>query len=168
MPERECKQAEILKYHRKHRHILVVIVFADIYAVEEYLALGRIVKTAEELDEGRFSAAVHADDGKLFAYPEFQADVPQSIAPGVRVFERNIAEFDVILIVVPLFDRQRAPVHIVRNIKIGKITLCVSVVDKRELHGAHDARNCGKKQHDGRNILRDRADGHSAAERRTY
>lgn len=59
---RECKQLEVLENDRKKLHILIVVIVTDIHAVKEDFAAVGIVKTAQKLDEGRFSCAVKSDD----------------------------------------------------------------------------------------------------------
>ena len=57
LSEREGENPEILKNHRKEAAVFLIVVFADVNAVEPDAALRHIVQTAEKLDEGGFAGA---------------------------------------------------------------------------------------------------------------
>ena len=75
-------ELEILKYHGKYSHVIVIAVLADVDAVEQNLPLLRVVQAAQELDEGGLAAAVFAHDGKPFSNLEPHIHMAQR--PDVR------------------------------------------------------------------------------------
>ena len=70
-------QLEVLEHHGEHIHVITVIVLANVDAVEEDLALLRIVQAAQELDECGLAASVLANDGQPLAHLELHAHIPQ-------------------------------------------------------------------------------------------
>ena len=56
--QRLADELEILKYHGKYSHVIVIAVLADVDAVEQNLPLLRVVQAAQELDEGGLAAAI--------------------------------------------------------------------------------------------------------------
>ena len=58
LPEGESEQAEVLKHNGEQRLILRIVIFSDINAVEQDLALRRVIEPAQQLDERRLTAAV--------------------------------------------------------------------------------------------------------------
>lgn len=129
----EREEIEILKYNGKDRKILFVLIFADIDAVQEDLAFGRVVKAAKQLDEGGLSAAVHANDGHSFANMKFNIHMTQGIGIRCGVAEGNISEFDFISVIAvitegPFFNRQGTLIHTIGHIDIGKYILHIPIV----------------------------------------
>ena len=155
MTKRKRKQPEILEHHGENRKIFVIVVLFDVHSVEQDFALGGVIKTAEQLDKRGFAAAVHAYNRKLFPYLELQVHMAEGICFRVRVFERNVAELDIVFVVIALFHRKSALIHGVWNVEIREKALEIAVVDKRKLKRAHNAGNCGEQQHNAGNVLRD-------------
>ena len=165
LPKLEGKEPEILKDDGKNGHILVVIIFPDIHAVEKNLALCRIVQPAEKFDKRRLARAVHPDDRQLFADPEFQVYMPQCITIRVRIPERNVAEFDIVLVIVAFFNGKRALIHVVWNIEIREIPPEIIMVLDRQLRGRHQIADRLDKHHQTGDVSGNRAHAHLARQR---
>ena len=67
-----------------------IVVFADINAVKQYLALDRVVQPAQELYHGRLAGAVDPDHRQTLARGQLQVDMAQH-----PVFAAGVAEGDV-------------------------------------------------------------------------
>ena len=121
MPQGLGQQVEILEHHGEDVQILAVIVFADIEIIHDDLSFRGFIEAAEELYEGGFAASVHAYHSQTFSGTQVQIDVAQGKAAAARVPEADVAEGDVKLPVAALFHGQAALVHIVFDVKEGKV-----------------------------------------------
>ena len=166
LPEGESEQAEVLKHNGEQRLILRIVIFSDINAVEQDLALRRVIEPAQQLDERRLTAAVAADDGQLFADAELHAHMAQRIGLRVGIAKGHIAEFHLIAIVIALFHTERALIHGVWDIEVVEIALHVFLVRDGNPNRARQPGDARQQQHDGRDIPRDGADGQAAPQRR--
>ena len=72
----------------------------DINAIEQNFSFCRVIQATEKFYEGGLSRTVHSDDCKPFSNAEFQADMPQGISIGTRIFERYVTKFNFIIIIV--------------------------------------------------------------------
>ena len=135
LTETEGKQLEILEHNRENTHIFLIIIFSDINSVQQNFTFGWIVQAAEELDESGFPRAVHPDNCKPFPDPEFQADIPEGINIGSRIFETDIAKLDFVFLITtvtecPLFYRDCPLIHPVRGINDGEKCFHTLIVDE--------------------------------------
>ena len=117
LAEGEGEQLKVLKHDREQRDVLVVVVLADVDAVEQDRALGGVVEAAEQLDERRLARAVFADDREPLADAELHRDMAQRVVLGAGVAERNVAEFDLVVAVAALLGRQAALIHLARRVE---------------------------------------------------
>ena len=69
-------------------------IFAEVDAVEEDLALGGIVESRDELDDGGFALAVFADQRHALAGLDGEVEVLKHPPIGAGVGERDVAEFE--------------------------------------------------------------------------
>ena len=113
MPQRLPQQLKILKDDREDGLVLVVVVFADVDAVEQDDPLGGVVQAAQQFDKGGLAAAVFPDDGQPLPHPEPKADVPQRPGVGAGVAEADVAELHIIVAVAALFHAQGPLVHLI-------------------------------------------------------
>ena len=103
LSEREGENPEILKNHRKEAAVFLIVVFADVNAVEPDAALRHIVQTAEKLDEGGFAGAVFADDGNPVPDQKLQIQIPDHIFLRAGIAEGHIFKFHGKAVILPFF-----------------------------------------------------------------
>ena len=156
--QRRGKEFEVLEYDRKKVHVLVVVVFADVDAVQEDLALLRVVKAAQELDHRRFAAAVAPDHGQPLADVELEAHVAQRPLLHAGVAEAHMPEFQLQLVVVALLHRQRALVLDVGRGEEVHILLHILAVEPELRRLVHELREAVDELADGADDLEGRAD----------
>ena len=123
LPEGQCQKLEILKYHREYLHVVIVTIFSNIDAVEQYFAFGRVIQTAKQLYEGCFAAAVHSHNCETAAHFELHVHMAECIRFTAGIFERHITKFNIILNIAALFGGEAALIHCVRSIQ--KLKHCV-------------------------------------------
>ena len=75
----EGKQAEILKYHRKQRELILVAIISDVHAVEGNFALCGFVQPAQELDKGGLPGSVFPHDGGFGTGRDSTGNILQSV-----------------------------------------------------------------------------------------
>ena len=73
--------------------------------------------------------------------------MPQSVSVSIGIFERDIAEFNTVFIIIAFFNRQRAAVHGIWNVKIRKEAFHISMVDERQLNRTGNSGNSGEQKH---------------------
>lgn len=117
LTELQTKQFEVLEHNREDVHILSIIVLANINAVKQNFSLGGVIQAAQQFDKRGFTASVHTYNGKTFTDLKFHIDVAKRIVVAARIFERYIAELNLIFSVTTFFYRKASLVHIVGNIK---------------------------------------------------
>ena len=86
----------------------------------------------KQFDEGRFTTAVSADQGKAFANIQREIDVPQRPLIAAWVFKAHIMKLDGKFVVVALLDRQRAGLFVIRQGQ--KIDIELEVVNHIHIH----------------------------------
>ena len=84
---------EVLEDDADLRVQIVQVVFAQIDAIEQNLAFGRIVEPRDELDDGGLALAVFADERDALAGAEGEVEVAEDAAVGARIGEGDVAEF---------------------------------------------------------------------------
>ena len=66
----------------------------NVYAIDEDFAAGRVGKTRNHIDDGRFARAGRADKGNGLAFFDFEANVRDGFLVRAGVGISYIAEFD--------------------------------------------------------------------------
>ena len=103
LSEREGENPEILKDHRKEAAVFLIVVFADVNAVEPDAAFCHIVQAAEKLDKGGFTGTVSADDGNPVPDQKLQIQIPDYIFLRAGIAEGHIFKFYGKAVVLPFF-----------------------------------------------------------------
>ena len=85
---------KVLKHGGEKAVVVAPVVPADVRAVQQHGAFGRVVEAADQLDQRRFAGAVQADDRELFAGRHLQADVVQRVLLRAGVAERDVLQLD--------------------------------------------------------------------------
>ena len=129
LAQREGQQPEILKDDREDVHVLVVAVLPDVDSIQQDDSLGGVVQAAEQLDEGRFAAAVHPHHGQPPADLELHVQVAQGVLRAAGVAEGDIPELHRILAVAPLFGSQAALIHVVGQVEVIEDVFHIDAVD---------------------------------------
>ena len=65
---------------------------ADVVAVEEDLARGRVVEAHGELEDGALARAVRADDDAELPWEELEGNVLEGVLVRARVLERDVSK----------------------------------------------------------------------------
>ena len=107
----------------KYLHVVIVTIFSNIDAVEQYFAFGRVIQTAKQLYEGCFAAAVHSHNCETAAHFELHVHMAECIRFTAGIFERHITKFNIILNIAALLGGEAALIHCVRSIQ--KLKHCV-------------------------------------------
>ena len=101
LPRRHLVAHEVLKDDADLAVQLLERVLAQVPAVEQDLADGRVVKPRDQLDDSGLTLAVLADERDALARPQVEVEVAQHGAVRARVGERHVAELEA------LADRRR-------------------------------------------------------------
>ena len=115
--QRLGQELEVLEHHGENLHIVLIIILADVNAVQEDFSLLGVVQAAQELNKGGLSAAVFPDDGQPPADLELHGHVFQRPVLPAGVAEGHVAELHLVLPVGALLRGQAALIHGVGDIQ---------------------------------------------------
>src|SRR5271155_1403441 len=85
---------EVLKNNADLAVQVLEVVLSEIDAIQKHLPFGGIVKPGEQLDDGRFSLAVFADQRDPLSRMEMEIQSIQNQARISGIAKSNIAEFE--------------------------------------------------------------------------
>jgi len=97
------------------------VIFAQVHAVEQYLAVGWVVEPRQQLDQCCLACTVETDQSDALAGLDVKIDVAQHEGVGSGIGERDVAEFD------SLADRFRCDEAVLR---LGQDRLQFQVVEQ--------------------------------------
>ena len=115
--QRLGQELEVLKHHGENLHIVLIVVLADVDAVQENFSLLRVVQAAQKLNKGGLAAAVFANDCQPLADLELHGHIFQRPIHPAGVAERHVAELHLVLPVRALFRGQAALIHGIGDIQ---------------------------------------------------
>ena len=117
LPQRLGQELEVLEHHREQAHVVAVVVFADVDAVQQDVALLGVIQAAQQLDEGGLAAAVFAHHRHPPADAELDVHVPQGPGAAAGVSEGDVLKLHLVLPVGALLGGQAALVHLVGDVE---------------------------------------------------
>ena len=124
--QRLGQELEVLKHHGENLHIVLIVILADVDAVQENFSLLRVVQAAQKLNKGGLAAAVFANDCQPLADLELHGHIFQCPVLPAGVAERHVAELHLVLPVRALFRGQAALIHGIGDIQ--KLEGCVQII----------------------------------------